>query len=66
MGPLYLDPTVICFNSFYFIEVIYSRLSRCCTTRGPVSRYYLVVPPWWGLVSSVIFAIKALSSRSVG
>ena len=34
-----------------------SWLSRCCTTRGPVFRYYRMVPPRWGLVSSVFFTV---------
>ena len=33
----------------------------CCTVRGPVSRYYGLVPPWLGLVSSVLFTIFPMS-----
>ena len=44
------------------IQVINCQLSRCCTARGPVSRYYWVVPPRWGLVSSVLFTIVPIFS----
>ena len=41
-----------------------SRLSRCCTDRGgPVSRYYGVVTPRWGLVSFVLFTMVPMSYK---
>ena len=51
--PKWVDKGIVT-AEWYFISSIYSRLSRCCTARGPVSSYYQVVPPRWGLVSSVL------------
>ena len=63
MDPKHIRLTI---NSLYYnmgIGDIYSQLSRCCTAWGPVFRYYRVVPPRWGLVSSVLFTIVPMSNE---
>ena len=32
------------------------QLPRCCKAKGPMSRFYRVVPPRWGLVCSVLLS----------
>ena len=47
-------------HMFMLFKYIHSQLSRCCAARGTSVEVLRVVPPKWGLVSSVLFSLVSV------